>query len=232
MPVAGSAARLATVDCASVTTDRLRALARDALHLCERTLHPWRRRAVRRRLERAPRPRTLLFVCHANICRSPYAAAAARRLPPLSAVTVQSAGFVGPDRASPAEAVAVAAERGIDLAAHRSQVIGLAQLHAADLVFVMDRQQRRRLVSGRPGLRHRIELLGDLDPEPIRQRAVLDPFRQPADVFRACYDRIDRCVAALAHAGRERDDTQAAGPAPGDPGPATGGPGVNATTLG
>ena len=179
-------------------TDRLRSLAREALHVSERILHPWRRRAALRRLERAPRPRTLLFVCHANICRSPYAAAAARRWLPLPSVTVMSAGFVGPDKRSPAEAVAIAAERGLDLATHRAQVIDMAQLRAADLVIVMDRQQRRRLVSGRPALRHRVELLGDLDPEPITRRAVLDPFRQPADVFRECYDRIDRCVAALA----------------------------------
>jgi protein-tyrosine phosphatase len=201
-----------------VITDRLRSLAREALHVSERVLHPWRRRAARRRLERAPRPRTLLFVCHANICRSPYAAAAARRVLPLPSVSVLSAGFVGPDRPSPAEAVAIAAERGIDLAAHRAQVIGMAQLRAADLVIVMDRQQRRRLVSGRPALRHRVELLGDLDPEPITRRTVLDPFRQPAEVFRDCYDRIDRCVAALARScgdrpgeEPEREDSGSAG---------------------
>ena len=41
-------------------------------------------------------------------------------------------------------------------------------------------------------------LLGDLDPEPITRRTVLDPVEQPAEVFRSCYDRIDRCVGALA----------------------------------
>ena len=190
-------------------TKRLKSVACGARHLPDRFLHPWRRQSSLRRLAELPRPGKVLFVCHANICRSSYAAAVARRLLPLPAGAVMSAGFIGPTRSSPPEAVAVAAEHGIDLASHRSQLIGLEQLRAADLVIVMDRQQRRRLVSGRPGLRNRVVLLGDLDPEPITRRAVFDPVEQPADVFRTCYDRIDRCVGALAASWRESpgDDT-------------------------
>jgi protein-tyrosine phosphatase len=144
-----------------------------------------------------PREGTVLFVCHGNICRSPYAAAAARRLLPPT-VRVGSAGFVGPDRPSPPEAVAVAGERGIDLAPHRSQVIQMEHLREVDLVVVMDALQRHRLVNSRPELRGRVVLLGDLDPRPVTRRTIPDPVEQPAEVFRACYDRIDRCVGALA----------------------------------
>jgi len=187
-----------------VLTDRLRSLAREALHYPERILHPWRHRAALRRLRRTPLPRSVLFICHGNICRSPYAAAAAGRLLPVS-VAVESAGFIGSDRPSPPEAVAVAAERGIDLAPHRSQLIGLERLREVDLAIVMDRRQRHRLVIGRPRLRSRVVLLGDLDPEPITRRAVLDPVEQPAEAFRSCYDRIDRCVGVLAALFGERN---------------------------
>ena len=141
--------------------------------------------------------RRVLVVCHGNICRSPYAAALARRLLPPT-VAVESAGFIGPDRPSPPEAVEVAAERGIDLGEHRSQLIDFEHVREVDLVIVMDTVQRRRLLSARPELRGRVVLLGDLDPGPVAARTVPDPVEQPAEVFRACYDRIDRCVGALA----------------------------------
>ena len=183
----------------------LRSLARGARHLPDRVLHPWRRRALERRLTLRPPPRVVLFVCDGNMCRSPYAAAVARRLLP-PAIRVESAGFIGADRTSPPEAVAVAAERGLDLAPHRSRLLATEDLRDSDLILVMDRRQRRRLVGGRPQLAARVELLGDLDPLPISRRGVPDPVEQPADVFRACFDRIDRCVGALHAALRYGDD--------------------------
>ena len=50
-------------------------------------------------------------------------------------------GFIGPDRPSPPEAVAIAAERGVDLSGHRSQVVTAEILRDADLVLVMNRAQ-------------------------------------------------------------------------------------------
>jgi protein-tyrosine phosphatase len=150
----------------------------------------------------------VLFVCHGNICRSPYAAGVARRLLPAT-VAVESAGFIAPNRPSPPEAVAVAAERGIDLAPHRSQLIAADHLRNSDVVVVMEEEQLRRLVSLLRELAARVVLLGDLDPEPITQRTVLDPVEQPAEVFRSCYDRVDRCVGVLAALCCEREDDDA-----------------------
>ena len=177
--------------------ETLKSAARGARHLPDRLLHPWRRRSSLRRLARLPGPGTVLFVCHGNICRSPYAAAVARRLLPAT-VAVESAGFIDADRPSPPQAITVAGERGLDLSPHRSQVIELGHVREVDLIVVMDSEQRHRLVSSRPELGGRVVLLGDLDPEPITRRTVLDPVEQPAEVFRSCYDRIDRCVDVLA----------------------------------
>jgi protein-tyrosine-phosphatase len=61
----------------------------------------------------------------------------------------------------------------------------------------MDRPQARALQ--RLGVdRRKLLLLGDLDPEPIEKRIIRDPFDQDAAVFTASYDRIDRCLRALA----------------------------------
>jgi len=150
----------------------------------------------------------VLFVCHGNICRSPYAAGVARKLLPAG-VAVESAGFIGPDRPSPPEAIAVAGERGLDLAPHRSQLITADHLRNSDVVIVMDSRQRHRLVSLQRALSARVVLLGDLDPDAITRRTVLDPVEQPAEVFRLCYDRIDRCVRALATLWRTAGDDDA-----------------------
>lgn len=178
-------------------TEKLKSIARVARHLPDRLLHPWRRQSAQQRLTKLPPRNSVLFVCHGNICRSPYGAARARRLLPTT-ITVDSAGFIGPDRPSPAEAVAVAAERGIDLAPHRSQLIAAEHLRTFDVIFVMSQEQRHRLISSQQALASRVVLLGDLDPEPITRRTVLDPVEQPAEIFRLCYDRIDRCVGVLA----------------------------------
>jgi protein-tyrosine phosphatase len=178
-------------------TGGLRSAARYVRYLPDRLLHRWRQRSLVASLSRAPAPRAVLFVCHGNICRSPFAAALARTLLPAD-VAVESAGFIDPGRPAPNEALAAAADRGIDLSSHRSRLITPHSLEASDLVVVMDVEQRRRVVMARPARPGTVVLLGDLDPGPITRRAVLDPVDQPLAVFHDCYDRIDRCVRVLA----------------------------------
>lgn len=192
----------------AVLAEKLLALARGTRYLPDQMLHPWRRWAAVQQLARKPRPRKALFICHGNICRSPYAAALARQLLPAG-VAVESAGFIGPGRPPPPEAVAVARERGIDLTPHRSQLISPDQLLEADVVVVMDQQQRRRLVEWRPKLAGHVLLLGDLDPEPVKRRAVPDPVDKPMEVFRSCYDRVDRCIRVLANSWGQRSRANA-----------------------
>jgi protein-tyrosine phosphatase len=168
----------------------------------ERALHPLRRGKVRRLLAISPFPRSILVVCYGNVCRSPYAASALMRALPeqFREVQVTSAGFVGPGRSSPTDAISVAAEMGIDLTPHRSQVLTPGGIDAAQLILVMDANQqtavRRRF--GKPP--ERVLILGDFDPEPIEKRAIRDPWNQSVEVFEDSYRRIDRCVAELVSA--------------------------------
>lgn len=183
-------------------TSPLRAVARRVRYAPDRVFH-----ARRRRRALAP-PRALegghvLFVCHGNICRSPYAEHALIR--DLSAAdregwTADSAGFVLPGRASPPEARAVAARRGLDLEAHRSRLLTRELVGASDLVYVMSAAQRRSLLDLYGGDATRVWILGDLDPEPIARRTIRDPNEQPESVFEEVYDRIDRCLRAFTEA--------------------------------
>ena len=59
-------------------------------HTPERLLHPLRRRRAAEALRRRPRPASVLVVCHGNICRSPFAAAALRWKPPVDRGEIRS----------------------------------------------------------------------------------------------------------------------------------------------
>lgn len=198
---------------------RLRALAGELYHLPERVLHPARRAAATRSLKAAP-VRSVLVVCHGNICRSPYAAAVLRRELGELPIAVASGGFFGPGRPPPAEAIAAARARGIDLVAHRSALVSTEDVAHADVVVVMDRHQRGALIRSFGARPSRTILLGDLDPQPIRRRAVRDPVDQPVEVFDSVYDRIDRCVRGLASPVRQSAGRSRRGGGP----PAGGGP--------
>jgi protein-tyrosine phosphatase len=146
---------------------------------------------------------TALVVCHGNICRSPFAAALLRRAWSRSRIRVDSAGFLGPGRPPPAEAVAVGARYGLDLSAHRSQLLTAERVRAADLIVVMDVAQQRAVCNRFGRAERDVLILGDLDPRPVGTRAIRDPVNQPSEAFEDAYARIERCIEELVRATRE-----------------------------
>ena len=94
----------------------------------------------------------VLVVCRANVARSPLAEVMlADALAPLG-VEVSSAGIQAVTGSPPARgSVELAAERGLDLTAHRSRPVTPELLAGADLVLTMSENQRdtcSRLVAG------------------------------------------------------------------------------------
>ncbi len=147
------------------------------------------------------------MVCHGNICRSPYAAGRLQALLTVHGLhaDIESAGFIGPDRPSPGNAIATASTRGIDLKPHRSQLLTQKLVDAAGLIVVMEARQAAALRVVFGAVRAPILILGDLDPLPAETRTVRDPALQPRAVFAESYDRIDRCTEALVHAAWKTD---------------------------
>jgi protein-tyrosine phosphatase len=146
--------------------------------------------------------RKVVVLCLGNINRSAYAAALLRaRLTGDGAPTVVSAGFIGPDRPSPPEAVAIASERGFDLSAHRSQLVTGALLQDADLVLVMNRKQRDAVLNAFGYAdSDRVVILGDLDPSRGSRREIRDPYGQELAVYETSFARIERCLAMVMEA--------------------------------
>lgn len=168
--------------------------------LTDRVLHPWRRRRAVALLESVGAIDSLIFVCYGNICRSPYAAEVFQSLLPeplRPMYRVSSAGLWGVHRPSPEEAVRVGYVRGIDLSTHRSRLLSREELAPMDLVVVMSGTQRRVVVSKFGWPADAVLVLGDLDPEPIDSRTIVDPWSHSEAVFQESYWRIDRCVEVL-----------------------------------
>ena len=83
-------------------------------------------------------PRRLLFVCTANICRSPTAELIARDGFGESDMVFRSAGFLQSGESCPSELVGVLGDRSIDASNHRSYQIDQPSIDAAELLLTME----------------------------------------------------------------------------------------------
>jgi protein-tyrosine phosphatase len=129
--------------------------------------------------------KSILVVCEGNICRSPMAQGLLAAA--LPQVQVHSAGL-GAMIGSPAEetAVRLMQARGIDISAHRATQITRQMCVQADMVLVMDADQRKRLEAMYPQACGRVFRVGEYS-----KRDIPDPYRQPERAFRDALSLID-----------------------------------------
>jgi protein-tyrosine phosphatase len=132
------------------------------------------------------RVRRLLFVCHGNICRSPFAERLAKAR--LEGCIVYSAGVrAKPNLRSPEHLVQIAQTLGVDLENRRSVRIGPAHVAWADLILVMDADNFSSVAADFPDAVTKMTLLGLFapttspvigDPDPTSEDAILDALDQ------------------------------------------------------
>ncbi len=129
----------------------------------------------------------LLFVCTANICRSPMAAGlfdamlTSRGLKP--AWQIQSAGTWGEnDFAAAQGTIQVLDQRGIDYRRHRSRIVTRAIIDTADLILTMERGHKEALQVEFPDKKEQIFLLSEMTGKKFD---VADPIASPLEAFEA-----------------------------------------------
>ena len=129
----------------------------------------------------AEEPIRVLFVCTANICRSPYLELRARQLlGPDAGVEVSSAGTMGFDDAPVSDTMeAEFARWGTEVDGFRSRPVTGEMIDAADVVLTAEAAHRTRLLEERPAAFRKIFTLGQFvasaqaaDPD-LRGRALL-----------------------------------------------------------
>jgi protein-tyrosine-phosphatase len=143
-------------------------------------------------------PRTLLFLCYGNICRSPYAEyrwqQLARAYPSLA--IPRSAGFHDKvERSTPVRFQSAARHRDVELHGHRSIKISQTLIDDADWILVMDEANLRSLQQGFPAAMEKVLMLGACDaPE---NPTIPDPYGRPIGEGCKAYARIDAALFTL-----------------------------------
>lgn len=181
-------------------TDGWQKVAAKTRSWLDRVTHSRDRARAARRVSQRRRPNRVVVVCYGNICRSPYAEASLRRRlsrEGVHGVEITSAGFIGPDRPANNQGSALALAAGLDLSAHRSRLFTSADAEGADLILVMTREQRDRLLREFGVAEHQIELLGDFDVSDPPNREIPDPYGRPDEEFRRVFGQIERSIEGL-----------------------------------
>lgn len=128
--------------------------------------------------------RSILMVCIGNICRSPMAAGLlASRLADLD---IRSAGLdalVGMP-ADPLARIAMS-RRGVDIEGHRATQLDSGLCAGADIIMVMDAQQKRFIESTYHVTRGRVFRLGE-----FQNCEIFDPYGGAEADFERCLEFI------------------------------------------
>ncbi len=145
--------------------------------------------------------RHILFICKGNICRSPYAEAKARQLLAqynIPDIEVSSAG-VSTSNNFPSNLLIqnAAQKRGIDLTDHKTRKVTATMLHQADLVVVMDHNQRAILKKQFMYLPQRVAFLGAFSLSEQFPLTIEDPYGRPAGATDFALSHIDAAVEKL-----------------------------------
>ncbi|MGE5225017.1 MAG: low molecular weight protein arginine phosphatase [Omnitrophica WOR_2 bacterium] len=141
---------------------------------------------------------SILFICTANICRSPMAMALFRKKveqePDAADWRIDSAGTWGlTGEPAAVKSVVVMQQYGIDLREHRSQEVSLAVLKSYDLILTMEQGHKEALRAEYPVLRDRIYLLSEMVD---KNYDIQDPFGEPLSEYQETAQELDQLLTA------------------------------------
>jgi protein-tyrosine-phosphatase/predicted ATP-grasp superfamily ATP-dependent carboligase len=138
--------------------------------------------------------RSVAFICHGNIMRSPMAETMFRAAAPH--IRVESAGtFAVAGRNADARAARVATEFGYSLEHHHAQPLSQEMIDATDLLVVMDYVNYIVLTDRFPQAARKTLLLGSLERGAAIE--IDDPYEGTLDDVRTAYKRIQSCLQRL-----------------------------------
>jgi protein-tyrosine-phosphatase len=145
---------------------------------------------------------SVLVVCTGNSCRSPMAHGMLAALLEGMPAFVYSAGTGAPvGNAATATAIQAMREAGLDLTRQRAQQLEPGMIQAADLVLVMEKYHRERVVELVPDAAGRTRLLLSFVG---RDEEVDDPLGGPIEVYRRTLEQMRPALERVASEVRQR----------------------------
>lgn len=162
-----------------------------------------RRRAA---LDRLEEDSTVLFLCHGNICRSPFAERYAHQqidAREINGITVESSGLLDQSgRQSPPNARTAASSRDVALNDNYSTQASTELIDRADLILLMDYRNYHDFTTRFPDAADRMFLLGIFDDH--EEIPIVDPYSEALEAFSTSYDRIISSVDGFLDAFESR----------------------------
>ena len=134
----------------------------------------------------------ILVICIGNICRSPMAEALLKRALPGRKVHSAGLGALVGKGADPSS-IQLMEEQGIDIKGHVAQQLTQALVSEAEVILVMDTDQKRYIESTYMGARGKVFRLGEAAKVDIP-----DPYREGIDSFRHAQRLIEDGVQVWA----------------------------------
>lgn len=134
----------------------------------------------------------VLILCTGNICRSPAAEWLMKnKLAAMEGrISVESAGLSAPVGCSIApEMQELLLRKGINAVSHRARQVTNDMILNADLILIMENIQKMHLERSFPIAKGKTFLLGKWD-----NKEILDPYRQPLDVFTEVFSLIEQSI--------------------------------------
>ena len=139
----------------------------------------------------------ILFICTANICRSPVAEGLLRRRlaeEGLSDWTVSSAGtWAQLQRGAASTSIELLAERGIDIGDHRAREVTRQAVETADLILCMEAGHAEALRVEFPEAAERIYRLSEMAGA---KENIKDPYGGPYQGYVRMVDELAELIEA------------------------------------
>lgn len=144
----------------------------------------------------------VLFICTANICRTPMAEYYLKHLVTQDSlearIAVSSAGTWAIDGhpAAP-NSLEVCREHGLNASSHRSRMVHASIMNNADLVLCMSTQHKADLAGVFPHLAGRIFTLREYQAPHPQSLSIADPYGMAIEAYRETFRIISREVARV-----------------------------------
>ena len=133
--------------------------------------------------------KNILVLCIGNICRSPIAEVMLKKEFPDKTIWSAGLGALVGSAADPMS-VELAEKNGYNLSSHRAQQVASWMCQQAELIFVMEKNQKAELERRFPMTKGKVFTLGG-----IGNFEIADPYRQSRDAFQSAYLAIAKGVA-------------------------------------